>query len=949
MKHITLLSLFLLTMLTASQAQSWTWTQRLTDSLLNVYSNNTSYAKLGTTGSLTTDGQENIILATGLLLKKTTPPVSDIYSIRIAKYNKFGSLTWVKYFQDPGSANFGSFRTHIYDVKADAHGNIYMLMRNLTKFNGQTLTNNTTMNCLVKLSADGRLIWKKPIGQIEDGVAAPQFCRMATHPNFTHFYVYFDNTAPNMPFLDSTFTHPAGANRMLLCRVDSSGSVVKTLKIEKASPNSIQAGVDVNSNDQVIITGTGYTNVTLGDTIIPFVSSNLRQKHFYTLLKGSDLSRIWTKTTTMLTDNALQGAGFCDAKFAANGQIGFSMEMVRSGSDGVINKRILFGTDTVDFSTTNIWENPFLAVTDSMGKIKSLKPASAESRTIIRGAKMAADRVNNFYITGSKSVLNPAGSERWVPVIMKMNIQADRQWQNRVTALDSFPVLQPVVAGAFDFPLMYTGFGYAAGNMPVFGPDTLSLPNCSLCSGLTLSAFGGKSNLVKGKVFFDYNKNNIFDAGEDPEPNLMVTANNGQYITFTDFLGNYSLPSDSGTVQVTAPNRPRYYGVTPASHTIVFTGFGLKAEAKNFALTPDTLVQDVAIDITRVTPTRPGFNSIFQITYANHGTVPVTGTFSLKLDAGISFQLSDSTPVFTSADSIAWNYTALRPDEERRVLLQVKVDPSVNIGVQKRFAAIIQPYIPDTFKLDNVDTLWANITGSFDPNDKGVYPFRSILIDSVQTGKTTLEYTIRFQNTGNDTAFNVRITDTLSSKLNFTKLKLLAYSHPVQMEWKAPNVVQFYFNNILLPDSNRNEPKSHGFVKFTIAPKTSLLPSDTIPNGAAIYFDYNLPIITNTVITLFRQNIVSAVNNINRPGYQLSVSPNPTGGNLFYTACCFTPRETLQLTVTDVQGRQVITQSIRAAGNMVQGSLQVQSLSPGIYFLMIKGKTGGASVRFVKQ
>ena len=53
----------------------------------------------------------------------------------------------------------------------------------------------------------------------------------------------------------------------------------------------------------------------------------------------------------------------------------------------------------------------------------------------------------------------------------------------------------------------------------------------------------------------------------------------------------------------------------------------------------------------------------------------------------------------------------------------------------------------------------------------------------------------------------------------------------------------------MLPDSNANERKSHGFIRFRIKPKNTLVAGDSIKNKAAIYFDYNSPVITNSAIT----------------------------------------------------------------------------------------------------
>ena len=114
-----------------------------------------------------------------------------------------------------------------------------------------------------------------------------------------------------------------------------------------------------------------------------------------------------------------------------------------------------------------------------------------------------------------------------------------------------------------------------------------------------------------------------------------------------------------------------------------------------------------------------------------------------------------------------------------------------------------------------------------------------------------LNYIIRFQNTGTDTAFRVLVRDTLSSKLNLSTLEMIsassAYSlsvHENKLEWK--------FDPIILPDSNHNEAASHGYIAYRIKPISNLQLGDTISNKAAIYFDFNLPVITNDHHTIIK-------------------------------------------------------------------------------------------------
>jgi hypothetical protein len=59
-----------------------------------------------------------------------------------------------------------------------------------------------------------------------------------------------------------------------------------------------------------------------------------------------------------------------------------------------------------------------------------------------------------------------------------------------------------------------------------------------------------------------------------------------------------------------------------------------------------------------------------------------------------------------------------------------------------------------------------------------------------------------------------------------------------------------------LPDSNRNEAASNGYIVYRIKPKSTLLPGDTINNTASIYFDFNLPVQTNTEQTVVESSLL---------------------------------------------------------------------------------------------
>jgi len=158
--------------------------------------------------------------------------------------------------------------------------------------------------------------------------------------------------------------------------------------------------------------------------------------------------------------------------------------------------------------------------------------------------------------------------------------------------------------------------------------------------------------------------------------------------------------------------------------------------------------------------------------------------------------------------------------------------------------ATISPTAKDETPFDDTSKLVQRVVGSFDHNDKTEKNGGKITSTQIINGDYLL-YTIRFQNTGTDTAFNIAIRDTLDSKVDWSTLEMVSSSHNYQLNIKEGNKLTWSFDNIQLPDSNVNEAKSNGYVIYRINPKTSLLPGDTINNTASIYFDFNLPVQTN--------------------------------------------------------------------------------------------------------
>jgi uncharacterized repeat protein (TIGR01451 family) len=176
-----------------------------------------------------------------------------------------------------------------------------------------------------------------------------------------------------------------------------------------------------------------------------------------------------------------------------------------------------------------------------------------------------------------------------------------------------------------------------------------------------------------------------------------------------------------------------------------------------------------------------------------------------------------------------------------------------------------------------VDEFCGQVVGSFDPNDKRGYPDGVGEAHDILPNEQ-LQYMIRFQNTGTAPAYTVVIRDTLDTDLDIFSVTPGVSSHEYSFTMYGERVLQWTFNNIMLPDSFSNEEESHGFITYTVNQLTDLQDGTTITNSAAIYFDSNEPVITNTTLhtinhCLFRETQsamdVTAVNEYLAPDGQL--------------------------------------------------------------------------------
>ena len=316
--------------------------------------------------------------------------------------------------------------------------------------------------------------------------------------------------------------------------------------------------------------------------------------------------------------------------------------------------------------------------------------------------------------------------------------------------------------------------------------------------------------------------------------------------------------------------------------------------------------------------------------------------------------MSNVTPVSITADSVIWNIPPMAPFESGSILITVSINPGTPWGSLVNSSVMIEPVPGDFNPGCNYSSWEVIITGSYDPND--ILVSRDSIYNYELVSPPYLDYLIRFQNTGNDTAFYVRVGNNITPDLDLTTFEFVASSHPMDLEYSAHSrLMEFTFNNILLPDSNVNEPESHGFVRYRIKPLNSLIVGDSILNRADIYFDFNQPVGTNTAFTeivmplgIDQQSSVT--------GHRLAVYPNPFRDDITIEISGMEGQQ-VNVGIYDVYGRLV---DLLFGGRVTSDKLQVtggtqssskgylDGLSSGIYFVQMESGNGLQNTKIIK-
>ncbi|MFN8309685.1 MAG: T9SS type A sorting domain-containing protein [Chitinophagales bacterium] len=444
-----------------------------------------------------------------------------------------------------------------------------------------------------------------------------------------------------------------------------------------------------------------------------------------------------------------------------------------------------------------------------------------------------------------------------------------------------------------------------------------------------------------GNLIEDINGNCVQESGEYGISNVMMQAVPGDY-TYTDNSGHFSILEPTGNYSL-QQIVPQYYNqICPNPNPLINASVADSAYCHDFFdHTLDSV--DMRISWCQLTAARPGFQSEMELYYFNDGTRGVNDTVVFKYAPEMTFNSATQGPLYIDAVNHKVGFSINSPVHGANGNLKLFFDiaPATPLGTLLNCQASAGNYaliVKDPTPLNNVEARVLEVVGSFDPNDKSVTPKGIGAHGIIQRSDSILNYTIRFQNTGTFKAENVVVADTLDANLDVTSIKPGAASHPYQLEFRGKNILLIKFLNIQLPDSNQNEKESHGVVTFYIKMKKNLPDGTQFHNKAAIYFDYNRPVITNTTEnSLIKYNgIAEVADNV------LQVYPNPANDQIVIEST-FDKDETLEL--YDMLGHHISDVVLKAGS---KNRMDVSLLTDGVYLFKTQHEGASYTARFMK-
>jgi hypothetical protein len=292
---------------------------------------------------------------------------------------------------------------------------------------------------------------------------------------------------------------------------------------------------------------------------------------------------------------------------------------------------------------------------------------------------------------------------------------------------------------------------------------------------------------------------------------------------------------------------------------------------------------------------------------------------------------------------------SLSPNSSTVIDVNYNVPTNIPIGTSLSFydttsytSPITTNWLMDNTPWDNVNTYKPSVIAAFDPNYKEVTPKGFTALGLIAPKDSILNYVIHFQNEGSYFAQNIIVVDTLDADLDWTSLRPGYSDHNFTVNISENGILSYTFKNINLPwKSYYGNYLSSGMFSYSIKTKRNLALGTQFTNGAAIYFDYNAPVMTNKTLNTLGDASVGIKNIDKILTDETILFPNPTNGLVTINSVY----EFKKMEIYNITGALLLSETM----NTKSHQLQLQNFAEGIYLVKISYADGRSLTKKVMK
>ena len=441
---------------------------------------------------------------------------------------------------------------------------------------------------------------------------------------------------------------------------------------------------------------------------------------------------------------------------------------------------------------------------------------------------------------------------------------------------------------------------------------------------------------IEGYILNDLNANCRKDATDLPLSTgyrVQLTSSNGRSFFYTaNSAGFYSIDVADLEARNAGVNAPYNVSLTSPSQNC----FGLRStcnnvyanqtvtgvlDNRNFYLGTSTF-KDVSVDII-CGPAIKGTNQSITVRLTNNSCENAVVAVVLDGSARGRFLVNANQTV-----TIPYNFLVrgFRTFQNVRHDVSISVEGGDDIASNNQVFCQVQVANPPPPPAD--------------PNTITVSPVRDASNGGIFESDITLNYIVNFQNVGEGSASIVRLENVLQDgRFDLNTLEVLGASHDYAWSLEDNNLIVKFSNINLLPNA-LDEEGSKGWFAYKINRYSNLPVGSTIENNASIYFDFNEPVATNTVLS----TIISPLSNEVAGKVNFMLIPNPTTSS---AKISFTTTSEVSVKVFNINGQLVATPLVKAGASTVE--LGIESLPASTYFVQVQSAEGVTTQKLIKQ